>query len=105
MIYRISINLYRYEYRIEKTDRYPALLKRQRVCANLPLKKLYFSLYEKVLFENSETVIAMDSIRSHSHQLYVETMYKKCLSGWDDKRYLAADKVSTYAFGNRNIKY
>ena len=25
MIYRISINLYRYEYRIEKTDRYPAL--------------------------------------------------------------------------------
>ena len=26
MIYRISINLYRYEYRIEKTDRYPALI-------------------------------------------------------------------------------
>ena len=26
MIYRISINLYRYEYRIEKTDRYPALM-------------------------------------------------------------------------------
>ena len=26
MIYRISINLYRYEYRIEKNDRYPALL-------------------------------------------------------------------------------
>ena len=26
MIYRISIILYRYEYRIEKTDRYPALL-------------------------------------------------------------------------------
>ena len=25
VIYRISINLYRYEYRIEKTDRYPAL--------------------------------------------------------------------------------
>ena len=25
MIYRISINLYRYEYRMEKTDRYPAL--------------------------------------------------------------------------------
>ena len=25
MIYRISINMYRYEYRIEKTDRYPAL--------------------------------------------------------------------------------
>ena len=26
MIYRISINLYRYEYRIEKPDRYPALV-------------------------------------------------------------------------------
>ena len=26
MIYRISINLYWYEYRIEKTGRYPALL-------------------------------------------------------------------------------
>ena len=26
MIYRISINLYRYEYHIEKIDRYPALL-------------------------------------------------------------------------------
>ena len=26
MIYQISINVYRYEYRIEKTDRCPALL-------------------------------------------------------------------------------
>ena len=26
MIYRISINLYRYEDRIEKTNRYPALV-------------------------------------------------------------------------------
>ena len=29
MICRISINLYRYEYRIEKTDRYPALAGKQ----------------------------------------------------------------------------
>ena len=44
----------------------------------------------------------MDLIRSHSHQLYVERVHKKCLTAFDDKRYILPDG-STYAFGHYKI--
>lgn len=65
-------------------------------------KKLYFELYEKALFENTEHIESMDLIRSHSHQLYVETVHKKCLTAFDDKRYILPDG-STYAFSHYKI--
>ena len=68
-------------------------------------KKIYFSLYEDSLFKNVETVLSMDLIRSHSHELKVETLYKKCLSGCDDKRYLKQDGVSSYAYGHYKINH
>ena len=39
----------------------------------------------------------MDLIRSHVHQLYVETVHKKFLYGYDDKRYLLDDGTQSYA--------
>ena len=44
----------------------------------------------------------MDLIRSHSHQLYVERVHKKCLTAFDDKRYILPDG-STYGFGHYKI--
>lgn len=66
-------------------------------------KKLYFELYEKALFENKEKIESMDLIRSHSHQLFVERVHKKCLSGFDDKRYLLPDSITSYAYGHYKI--
>lgn len=79
--------------------------KAKGVCKAAIKKKLYFSLYEEALFKNTETVLSMDLIRSHSHELKVETLYKKCLSGFDDKRYLKQDGVSSYAYGHYKINY
>ena len=91
-----------YAYQIKDKDE---VKKAKGICKSAIKKKLFLSLYKNALFQNSETILSMDSIRSHSHQLYVETMYKKCLSGFDDKRHLAPDKISTYAFGNHIIKH
>ena len=65
-------------------------------------KKIYFELYRKALFEIVEYRESMDLIRSHSHQLYVERVHKKCLTAFDDKRYILPDG-STYAFGHYKI--
>ena len=78
--------------------------KAKGVCKATVKKKLYFTLYEEALFKNKETVSSMYLIRSHSHILNVETLYKKCLSNFDDKRYLKEDGVSSYAYGHYKIK-
>lgn len=53
--------------------------------------------------QNKQTLVSMDLIRSHAHQLYVETVHKKCLSGYDDKRYLLDDGIQSYAYGHYKI--
>ena len=67
-------------------------------------QQLSFSLYEEALIRNVQTVVAIDLIRSRSHQLYVETVHKKCLSWFDDKRYLLDDGKGSYAYGHYKIK-
>ena len=60
-------------------------------------------MYEKALFENVEHITSMNLIRSRSHQLYVDTVHKKCLTAFDDKRYILPNGY-TYAFGHYKIK-
>ena len=67
-------------------------------------KKLYFDLYEKALFTNVIHVESMDLIRSHSHRPFVVNVKKKCLSSYDDKRYIISNSVSTFAHGHYKIK-
>ena len=91
-----------YVYKVVNNER--EVKKAKGVCKAAIKKKLYFTLYEEALFKNKETVLSMDLIRSHSHVLKVETLYKKCLSSFDDKRYLKEDGVSSYAYGHYKIK-
>ena len=48
--------------------------------------------------------INMNTIRSTKHTLGTYEMRKVILSCFDDKRYLLEDGVTSYAYGNRNIK-
>ena len=66
-------------------------------------KKLYLDLYEKALFENKDRIESMDLIRSHNSKLFVERVHKKCLSGFDDKRYLLPDSVTSCAYGHYKV--
>ena len=66
-------------------------------------QQLCFFLYAEALWKNFETVLSMDLIRSRLHQLYVEAVYKKCLSAFDDK-ILLEDAVSSYAYGHYKTK-
>ena len=66
--------------------------------------KKCFSLYEEAVRKNTVTVVSMDLIRSHLHQLFFETVHKKCLTGFGENRYLLEDGVSSYAYGHYKIK-
>ena len=44
----------------------------------------------------------MDCIRSHKHDIYVETVQKRGLCCYDDKRWLK-DAFTSYSYGNYNI--
>ena len=46
----------------------------------------------------------MNVIRSHQHEIFSETINKVALSGDDDKRFIRANKVSTYAWGHSGIE-
>ena len=52
---------------------------------------LRFEMYDTALFDRTEMLALMDLIRSRSHNLYCETVRKKTLSSFDDKRYLLDD--------------
>ena len=62
--------------------------------------KLRFDMYEGALFEKEELMTSMDLIRSHSHRIFCETVRKKALSAFDDKRYLLSDGTSSLAYGH-----
>ena len=65
--------------------------------------ELRFDMYQKTLFDKTEMSSSMDVIRSHSHNIYCETVKKKTLSSFDDKRYLLDDGISTLAYGHYYI--
>ena len=65
---------------------------------------LRFEMYETTLFDRTEMLALMDLIRSRSHNLYCETVRKKTLSSFDDKRYLLDDGLSSLAYGHYTIK-
>lgn len=62
-------------------------------------KELRYAMYEETLFERKEMSSEMSLIRSRNHELFVETVRKKTLSPFDDKRYLL-DNVESLAYGH-----
>ena len=66
-------------------------------------KDLRFEMYKRTLFNETVQYSSMYSIRSHSHELYGESMNKCSLSAFDDKRYLLDSKKSL-AYGHYKIQ-
>ncbi len=60
-------------------------------------------MYEDTLMDRKELLSSMNLIRSHSHEIYTETVTKKSLSAFDDKRYLLDDGVSSLSYGHYYI--
>lgn len=67
-------------------------------------RSLRFDMYETTLFDRTEILTTMNFIRSHSHCIQCETVRKKTLSAFDDKRYLLTDGISSLAYGHYIIK-
>lgn len=67
----------------------------QRATARL-LHKCYFD----ALYEEKTSSATMQQIRAKNHDVFTMTITKVGLSPYDDKRFVLADKVSTYAHGH-----
>ena len=65
-------------------------------------KDLRFNDYKSTLFQETQQQCQMSTIRSHSHQIFCETISKTGLSAFDDKRYLV-NPVESYAYGHYKI--
>lgn len=62
------------------------------------------SFIKKKTEENTKLYIKTNNADEKVHQLYVETLNKKCLSGFDDKIYLLSDDISSYAYEHYRIQ-
>lgn len=65
-------------------------------------KELKHEHYKRALFDENSMISSMDCIRSHKHDIYVETIQKRGLCCYDDKRWLK-DAFTSYSYGNYNI--
>lgn len=70
--------------------------KRAKGVAKVTVKRdLKFQHYKETLFDEAKKVSSMTSLRSHSHELFGETINKTGLSAFDDKRYLILSMLPT----------
>ncbi|XP_052767835.1 uncharacterized protein LOC128208317 [Mya arenaria] len=77
--------------------------KRAKGVAKVSVKKeLKHEHYKNTLFNETSMISSMTVLRSHKHELYGETIHKRALSAFDDKRYLI-DSVNSYAYGHYKI--
>ena len=66
-------------------------------------KDLTHAMYKGVLVDKSSLPSIMYNIRSDSHCLFTVRITKTGLSPYDDKRYIAEDGVTTFAYGHYKI--
>ena len=59
--------------------------------------------YKSVLLQAKQMSHKMESSRSVNHELGSYEINKTSLSCYDDKRYLLADSISSYAYGHYQI--
>lgn len=59
--------------------------------------------YKDTLLENKQLYHQMKTIRSYNHQLASYELNKVSLSCYDDKRYIHANGISSYAYGHKSI--
>ncbi|MES9903030.1 MAG: hypothetical protein ABW168_10140 [Sedimenticola sp.] len=68
-------------------------------------KDLKYEMFETALIDKKEILSTMELIRSRQHNLHCETVTKKSLSPFDDKRYILNDGVSSLAYGHYYIHF
>ena len=98
----LKSKMYSFMYQENENDMYK--LKAKGVAKATIEHNLRFEMFETTLFDRTEMLASMDLIRSRSHNLYCETVRKKTLSSFDDKRYLLDDGLSSLAYGHYTIK-
>ena len=62
-------------------------------------KMLRFDDYKNCLFTNSKVLRPQQRFRSENHSAYTENINTIALSCDDDKRMVAADRISSYPYG------
>ena len=67
------------------------------------LKHLHHKDYLRTLKETESTVATFSTLRSQKKQIKTIELTKKCLSAFDDKRYILNDGITTRAYGHYNI--
>jgi hypothetical protein len=55
--------------------------------------------YKDSLFNKKTFAHSMRTLRSEKHQMYVEEIFKKSLSPFDDKQFIGEDGIETKPFG------
>ena len=69
-------------------------------------KMLNHELFKQCLMEGEEVSHEMVKIGHKNHQLQTQTMMKKSLSPFNDKKWIHkhGQEFKTYSFGNKNIE-
>ena len=72
---------------------------------NVIKKNIMQEDYKETLFNNKQMHHKMKTIRSQNDELSSYEINKVSLSCFDDKRYIHEDGITSYAYGNKNIKH
>ena len=67
------------------------------------LKQLHHKDYLQALKETESTIATFSALRSQKQQIKTIELTKKCLSAFDDKRYILNDGTTTLAYGHYKI--
>ena len=89
-----------YSYKTENKENKTA----KGVRKNVIKSELSLSDYRDTLYNCNTMRHKMRTIRSEYHQISSYQINKISLSPFDDKRYILDDGISSYAYGNHNIK-
>ena len=67
-------------------------------------QRMTHELYKQVLLGGETVRLLNTRIASSKHQLMTVVTNKKSLSGYDDKRYICPDKLTTLPFGHKQLQ-
>ena len=70
---------------------------------NIVQQQLRREQYKEVLFEKRKYGHTMNVLRSRGHRIYGEELNKVSLCGFDSKRYICEDGVTTLAYGHKDL--
>ncbi|CAG2246902.1 unnamed protein product [Mytilus edulis] len=65
-------------------------------------RSLKHEMYKHCLLEKNVYRTRMNTIRSDNHKIFAQTMIKKSLVPFDDKRWILDDGITTRAYGHKN---